>query len=355
MISHPSGPDNPDLPKPTAVELLAESPWAESDLAAHPYCRWCNVWKGSEHDHDCPWHVRLMTAKDNKPGGRGAPFATDPESRSPQGWEPIDHEAADEDMPTLLVNKDSSGLTIQELKAKLSGEDAPHPVPQEAQRLWVIGADSGLGRHITAMATEDDGRDVVATGVSQCDVRDPWEIYNAAQRGPFDAVVYCAGVNHLAWSKDINEEDLLQTFDVNVAGFIRVIRALAQRQADHPTSIVAISSDAAEVPMRASMAYCASKAALSMAVRVAAREHAPHWRVNAIQPAAIEGTEMSKYVDQTVPELRNWSPNEARDRELSSAPMGRRATMGEVAALTLSVLDGPEFMSGSLVNITGGK
>lgn len=320
MINHPSGPDNGDIPKPTAVELLAESPWV-SDHDSDTHCRWCKCWQGSAHDDDCPWHRRMMDAKGS----------------------------SEREMPTLLVNKTSEGTTIEELpKASQSG-DVPPP------RLWVIGTDSGLGSHIAAMAGPD-GWEVIATTREQCDVRDGSDIRGIIKaHGPFDGVVYCAGVNHLAWSQDIEERHIWDTFDVNVAGFIRVVRSLAQIQRDRPTSLVAISSDAAHTPMRTSTAYCASKAALSMAVRCVAREHAPTWRVNAIQPAAIAGTEMSRYVDQTVPELRNWSPNEAADRELSSSPMGRRATMGEVAALTLSVLAGPEYLTGSLIDITGGK
>lgn len=222
-------------------------------------------------------------------------------------------------------------------------------------RLWVVGTDSGIGAHAAAMASSTYD-DIIATTRGQCDVRLPWDINDIVERhGPFDAVLYCSGVNHLDWSQDINDSEMIETFDVNVAGFIRIISRLAKSQRESPTSIVAISSDAAYTPMRTSMAYCASKAALSMAVRVAAREHAPHWRVNAIAPAAVEGTGMSRYVDGRVPELRGWLPSAARAHEMANTPLGRRVNMGEVAILALDMLVGPESLNGSIISLTGGK
>lgn len=224
-----------------------------------------------------------------------------------------------------------------------------------ATRLWVVGADSGIGAHIAQMskAAYDD---ITATTRDECDVRMPWDIDNVVStKGPFTHVVYCSGVNHLDWSQDIDDSQIIETFDVNVVGFIRIISRLAQSQRESPTSIVAISSDAAYTPMRTSMAYCASKAALSMAVRVAAREHGPVWRVNAIAPAAVEGTGMSKYVDGRVPGLRGWTLKQAREYEAMTSPLGRRVNMGEVASLALDMLAGPEALNGSIISLTGGK
>jgi len=295
------GADNPELPHPEPNDPLDASPWEREDVGLNKTresCKWCHVWKGTDHHEDCPWHVRLMT-----------------------------------------------------IKQKMGDS----PFPQRSKRLWVIGTDSGIGAHAAVMAGKD-GWECTPTTRAVCDVQFPSDITEiAAEKGPFDAVLYCAGVNFLEWTQDIKEEHLMRTFDVNVMGFIRVLRELARTQLSHHTSIVAISSDADRTPMRTSMAYCASKAALSMAVRVAAREHAPYWRVNAIAPAAIEGTEMSKYVDARVPELRGWTRESAADYESANAPLGRRIAMGDVASLALDIIAGPESLNGSIVTLTGGK
>lgn len=58
---------------------------------------------------------------------------------------------------------------------------------------------------------------------------------------------------------------------------------------------VAISSNSAHIPRRGSMPYCASKAALSMALRVAARELAnKNVAVWGYEPGLLAGTPMSE-------------------------------------------------------------
>jgi NAD(P)-dependent dehydrogenase (short-subunit alcohol dehydrogenase family) len=141
-------------------------------------------------------------------------------------------------------------------------------------------------------------------------------------------------------------------YDVNVLGFMRVLRAAVHTGC---RSIVAISSDAATRPMRTSMAYCASKAALDMCVKCAARELAPEIRVNAVSPGMTLGTAMTEYIDKTVPAMRGWTPEEAWEYEHSQIPAGRRARPEEIAQVVYDVLVGPEYMTGSIVTINGGR
>jgi len=142
-------------------------------------------------------------------------------------------------------------------------------------------------------------------------------------------------------------------FDVNVFGFFNVLNQLLARQ--EGGNVLALVSDSSHTPMRGSMAYCTSKAALHQAVRVAARELSPEWRVNGVSPSIVAGTRMTKFVDETVPGFRGWDPEKAAEYEKSMVPIGRRATKLEVARVMLDVLMGPAFMTGSIVEMTGGK
>lgn len=174
--------------------------------------------------------------------------------------------------------------------------------------------------------------------------------------GPFDYIVYSAGANQLAWMSDpvitAVAEDL---FDVNCAGFIQVISEHIRQFPAAPLSAVAVSSDAARIPMRGSVAYCVSKAALDMAVKTMARELAPFHRINAVAPGMVEGTPMTDYIDETVPVFRGWTPDQARNYEKQNTPTKRRATLGEVAGTIIWVLFGPAQMTGSIVEINGGR
>jgi NAD(P)-dependent dehydrogenase (short-subunit alcohol dehydrogenase family) len=69
----------------------------------------------------------------------------------------------------------------------------------------------------------------------------------------------------------------------------------------------------------------------------------------------VEGTAMTKYIDETIPKFRGWTPEYAREYERASVPSGRRATLEEVAETIRWVLLGPEQMTGAIIKINGGK
>lgn len=208
---------------------------------------------------------------------------------------------------------------------------------------------AGTGRFLAVLPS--DQRDT--------DVRSVSALVNyILEHGPFTHVVYSAGINQLKWIKDYGEDPSMihEVMMVNVIGFSYMLSALEYANAGVPCRVVAVSSDAAERPMRGSLAYCASKAALNMAVRVAARELGPAgWRVNAVAPGMTEFTEMQAYIDRQVPIFRGWSPAKARSYEDSQNPLGRRATTDEVAELIQDVLLGSDYMNGSIITLNGGR
>lgn len=220
-------------------------------------------------------------------------------------------------------------------------------------RLWVVGnAEGSIGETI-ARRSPSKYEEIIGTG-REVDVRD-WSALDefVAKQGPFDHVAYCAGIAGLHWIPEMEEYDLEEIFAVNVFGFIGTMAALSANQKGG--RVVAVVSDAARTPMRGSMAYCTSKAALEMAVRCAARELAPVWQVNGVSPSAVDGTRMTEWIDRSVPEFRGWSMTEARMYELATIPMKRRAQKQEVAQVVLDVLNGPDFLTGSIITLTGGK
>jgi NAD(P)-dependent dehydrogenase (short-subunit alcohol dehydrogenase family) len=226
----------------------------------------------------------------------------------------------------------------------------------------IIGASSGMGKAIVEY--------VKTTGIPMCDewltpsaeildVRSSVECHACLrQEGPFDYIVYSAGINQLSWVGHLVEPHsgvFESTWDVNCNGFVRIMSHHEYLYPSAEGSVVAISSDAARRPMRGSVAYCSSKAALDMAVRVMARELAPRWRVNAISPGSTEGTFMTSHLDEEIPLFRGWSKSEAKGYELSQIPMARRAYPEEIAHFTAQVLEGPDYLTGAILEINGGR
>jgi NAD(P)-dependent dehydrogenase (short-subunit alcohol dehydrogenase family) len=230
------------------------------------------------------------------------------------------------------------------------------------KHLLVIGGNTGIGFEFVKSARQWYRQNLTyVPKPDELDVTDEHSIDLYLQRishgkHPFEIdVAYFAGYNRLMALPDLNPASLRHHFDVNVTGFILLVGAMAKHWGQTHVSIAAVASDAARIPMRNSIAYCASKAALVMAVRVAAREMAPTWRVNCVSPGIVAGTPMTEYIDREVTKQRGWTDEQAADYERSMIPMGRRATKAEIGDLILSTLHGPEYLTGANLEINGGK
>lgn len=160
----------------------------------------------------------------------------------------------------------------------------------------VVGGASGIGAAVVERY-RDAGRPVVVWDVHEsadirCDLTDEQQI-DAALAATLDRVdelpteiTVTAGVGHSGLLNDITRAEWDRVLAVNVTGPWLVMRAWARQFVAHDAnaSIVATSSVSARLVDRSMGAYCTSKAALSMTVRVAAAEWAPTIRVNAVAP-----------------------------------------------------------------------
>lgn len=170
-----------------------------------------------------------------------------------------------------------------------------------------------------------------------------------------DAVVYSVGVNELEWSWALTRESFDRIMSTNVWGFINVLKAL--QTTGNSYSVLAITSDAARRPMRTSMAYCASKAALDQVIRVASRELAMEgWRINGLAPGKVEGTAMTRYVDERVLQIRGWTKERAEEYELQSSPIRRKLWTTEIAAAACDILLSDSIAwTGDIITVNGGR
>ena len=224
----------------------------------------------------------------------------------------------------------------------------------------IIGAHTGgIGDAVAAsdgIIGESSQRIVHIPTISDLDVRDQQSIdMYMMNHGPFDEIVYSAGVSQLKWIRDLNWRDLDKVLDINVAGAILVASAHTKLFPEHSgVRYVVIVSDAAHTPMRGSISYCVSKAAAEMAVRVMARELAPAWTVVGVSPGVVEGTAMTEGLAKEIPGFRGWTEDQAKAYE-GTPPIGRRVNKREVAETVLFALTGPQALNGSILTINGGK
>lgn len=221
-------------------------------------------------------------------------------------------------------------------------------------KVLIVGGTSGIGAKVHELLNWGDTPFVPE--ISELDVNDSWSIESyVVEDGPFDGIVYSAGINNLKWIADLNPSDLTRSMQINALGLALIAAEHERAWPEANVRCVAVVSDAHDRAMRGSMAYCASKAALMSIVRTMARELAPRWVTVAVSPGVVDDTPMTKHMDATIPDFRNWTPEQARQYENQGSTMGRRVTRGEVAEAVLYALKGSPMLNGSNITINGGK
>lgn len=223
----------------------------------------------------------------------------------------------------------------------------------------VIGGSSGIGAALVE-AYRSQGTQVVTWDIAgepdvRCDVRDPDGVDQAVSEtrrswGIPDWVTVTAGVGHGGLLVDVTPDEFDRVLAVNTRGPWLCLRGwagvlLAEKRTG---SLVAVSSVSARLVDRGMGVYCASKAALSMLVRVAAAEWGPAGlRVNAVAPGvtrtpmlgpdAIAGTDESP-----------WLAGVAK-----RTPLGRVGEADDIAQVVLA-LHGMDWVTGQIVECDGG-
>ncbi len=219
----------------------------------------------------------------------------------------------------------------------------------------VVGGASGIGAAVAARQ-RTGGSTVVVWDVRggadiTCDVTDPAQVDAAiattAER--WGVPTWCtvsAGVGHAGMLLDVAPEDWDRIQAVNTRGPLLAMRACARAMIDAGLagSIVATSSVSAHLADRSMGAYCASKAALDMVVKVAALEWAAHGiRVNAVAPGVTDTPMLGG-----APLDRGWLQQVA-----GRTPLGAIGSPDEIARAVVA-LHGLPWVTGQVLECDGG-
>jgi NAD(P)-dependent dehydrogenase (short-subunit alcohol dehydrogenase family) len=167
--------------------------------------------------------------------------------------------------------------------------------------------------------------------------------------GGVDVLVNNAATNpHFGPLLDAEESHWDKTFEVNVKGYVHLIRACVPAMRERGGgAIVNVASVAGMVPHTGLGVYGVTKAAVLMLTRTLAMELArENIRVNALAPGLIQ-TRFSEAL---------WATPEARDRALRSIPQGRMGQPDDlVGAVLYLASDAARFTTGAVMVIDGGQ
>lgn len=246
-------------------------------------------------------------------------------------------------------------------------DEKPYETKATTRKLLVIGAqDASLGQ-----AVADFGRvrrwEVVTAGVSgqemvELDLRragQPTWDHLFEERGLPHAVVCTAGINEPSYSlTEDRPPDLGRSLLINVEVHMYALWHWLRAWREHPyatafpLSWVSISSNSASIARSKSMAYCASKAALSMALRCAGRDMAGSpFSIYGYEPGWIDGTPMSEAKEEELAE-DSTSPG---DTKLHRIPGDRTVSTDDMSAIIINNLDLDRSLNGTLLRVDGGE
>lgn len=229
------------------------------------------------------------------------------------------------------------------------------------RRLLVLGARPNSIGYEIERAARQDGWLTKTAGVSNenlhVDVQNMRVLSELFHQQHWNAVVCTVGIN--GQSSIMNSRYLKVLDDHMATNFQGVMAALhlwvqswrgvGMPINGHPQFVV-ISSNSAHIARSMSSAYCASKAALSMAVRCVGREMAS-WNLSVYgyEPGWVSGTPMSKEVDRRIQsgQPRHRIPG---SRELSARELAR------IVVDNMMAMDrGAGFLNGCMIRLDGGE
>lgn len=236
-----------------------------------------------------------------------------------------------------------------------------------ARKLVILGAAGGIGRVLTETALRQ-GWDVVALDlqatleahpppghvVSEAvDLRDPPTVEKALrQAGDVDGFVNLAGfMSAITPLKDTS----LDTFDEVITGnlrgaFVAARSALPQLVARRG-ALVNVASGLGAHARPGFGPYAAAKAGMISLTKTLALEAAPHVRVNAVGPSAID----TDFLSGGAGRAKTAKVPIDLDAMAAATPLKRMATPADVVGPILFLLsDAAAFMTGQVLWINGG-
>jgi 3-oxoacyl-[acyl-carrier protein] reductase len=169
--------------------------------------------------------------------------------------------------------------------------------------------------------------------------------------GRLDVLVNNAGTTKFvphANLEGLDSDDWSNILQVNLVGPFQCTRAAKELlAAEGGGDVVMTSSVAGLVGMGSSIAYCASKAGLNnLTVTLARVLGASNIRVNAVAPGFIDGEWLQQGLGDAYAAVK--AGMEAK------SPLGKVVTPGIVADAIMSLVTGPDLVTGHVVPIEGG-
>jgi D-sorbitol dehydrogenase (acceptor) len=195
------------------------------------------------------------------------------------------------------------------------------------------------------------------------DVTDQASIDNAVaesveQLGQIDILINNAAIFTAAPITEITRADYARTFDINVAGTLFTLQAVARHMIDRGIKgrIINMASQAGRRGEPLVAVYCSTKAAIISLTQSAGLNLIEHGiNVNAISPGVVDGEHWDG-VDAFFAKYENKAPGQKKREVGASVPYGRMGTADDLTGMAVFLAsDDAKYIVAQCYNVDGGQ
>jgi NAD(P)-dependent dehydrogenase (short-subunit alcohol dehydrogenase family) len=176
--------------------------------------------------------------------------------------------------------------------------------------------------------------------------------------GQIDVLINNAAVFTAAPIVEIDRADYQRTFDINVAGTLFTLQAVARHMVERGSGgkIINMASQAGRRGEPLVAVYCASKAAIISLTQSAALNLISHGiNVNAISPGVVDGEHWDG-VDAFFAKYENKAPGQKKKEVGDAVPHGRMGTAEDLCGMAVFLASADaDYIVGQTYNVDGGQ
>lgn len=176
--------------------------------------------------------------------------------------------------------------------------------------------------------------------------------------GGIDILINNAALFTAAPIVDIERQDYLQTFDVNFAGTLFTLQAVARHMIERGNGgkIINMASQAGRRGEPLVAVYCATKAAVISLTQSAGLDLIKHGiNVNAIAPGVVDG-EHWQGVDAHFAKLENKAPGQKKQEAGAGVPYGRMGIAADLTGMAIFLAsEEANYIVSQCYNVDGGQ
>jgi len=209
-------------------------------------------------------------------------------------------------------------------------------------------AAAGIGPEAIAVELDVTRQESIDTAVAE----------TVAAFGHIDILINNAAVFTAAPIAEITREDYARTFEINVAGTLFTLQAVARHMIEAGVSgrIINMASQAGRRGEPLVAVYCATKAAVISLTQSAALNLIAHGiNVNAISPGVVDGAHWDG-VDAFFAKYENKAPGQKKAEVGTAVPYGRMGVAEDLTGMAVFLAsDEARYIVAQTYNVDGGQ